>query len=1015
MRESIEIHITENGARRVIRAFGDIRRSAGAAASGVSALNTALAALAGVMGVSKLMQWADRWATANGMIKTVTHSTEEYKTAQKELFEVAQRTRTGLAEMADLYGRVARASDGLGMSQKDTMQFTESVGKALVVQGRSTAQVSGALLQLGQLMTGNKVQAQEYNSLIDQTPVILNAVAQGWKGGAITVAELTARVKASTVTTKEFYDAFMAGAPMLEEQFAKMPLTFGQAMTVFGNAMTKLWGELNETFQISDKFGEVVKWISNHIEELKGVLGGLAAAIATAFSILALKKFEEAIIGLFNLIAAHPIGALAVAFSYLAVQLELTNAKLRETQYVTIEAEDAFQNLADMASSMWDSLAKDVESATSDMDTSLSGFVADSLSQLGGWASDAWDSMSHFFDDTAEGWEGLPEKVGKVMDALYTLVSAGVIWIGQELEIAVTTVGNTIHKAVTMLSAGIRGILASVAEGIGNILSMIGFTENAVGKWAADQNVKIAQLYDEVQAKEQKLNDLKANAKSFGDIATDIAADRVVNGMQALARQNNLKTKVDKSAQKMMADMMGGGVGLTNRLAEKGGGTKPTKPFSGLPPKKKGGGGGGKKKGGKGGKSDAEKEAEKWQKSFDSLMDSLFPVDKAIQDYKDKVTLLNEAHAKGLIPTEKLAQAMQVLGEKTEGARDPLGKWLKDKDEEMKFLKMSADAREKEKTIEDTIKKMKEAGLQVGEAEKKQIREKIEAYEELNRVVKIQDSLLENSLAKQSEDFNKKVDVIKNMLASNTKGFSKDDAIEDVNKQFGNVDALQGTQEYLDYKLALNNTYYEKLDKLRKADLISEQSYAQARWAIMAEEHALKTQGIKDLFGELAFLSKSGNRKLAAIGKAAAATQATIDGVVAVQKALASAPPPLNYAIAASVGVSTALNVAKILGANTGFMTGGSFKVGGSGGADSQLVAFRASPGEHVQVRTPEQVRKGDTNNYQNSGQVVQGNITIINVLDKGLVGEYMSTKEGERVVVNTIERNAQQVKGILS
>ena len=157
MRESIEIHITENGARRVIRAFGDIRRSAGAAASGVSALNTALAALAGVMGVSKLMQWADRWATANGMIKTVTHSTEEYKTAQKELFEVAQRTRTGLAEMADLYGRVARASDGLGMSQKDTMQFTESVGKALVVQGRSTAQVSGALLQLGQLMTGNKV------------------------------------------------------------------------------------------------------------------------------------------------------------------------------------------------------------------------------------------------------------------------------------------------------------------------------------------------------------------------------------------------------------------------------------------------------------------------------------------------------------------------------------------------------------------------------------------------------------------------------------------------------------------------------------------------------------------------------------------------------------------------------------------------------------------------------------------------------------------------------------------
>lgn len=38
-----------------------------------------------------------------------------------------------------------------------------------------------------------------------------------------------------------------------------------------------------------------------------------------------------------------------------------------------------------------------------------------------------------------------------------------------------------------------------------------------------------------------------------------------------------------------------------------------------------------------------------------------------------------------------------------------------------------------------------------------------------------------------------------------------------------------------------------------------------------------------------------------------------------------------------------------------GFATGGSFTVGGSGGTDSQLVAFRATPGERVDVRTPSQ------------------------------------------------------------
>lgn len=42
-----------------------------------------------------------------------------------------------------------------------------------------------------------------------------------------------------------------------------------------------------------------------------------------------------------------------------------------------------------------------------------------------------------------------------------------------------------------------------------------------------------------------------------------------------------------------------------------------------------------------------------------------------------------------------------------------------------------------------------------------------------------------------------------------------------------------------------------------------------------------------------------------------------------------------------------------------GFATGGSFTVGGSGGTDSQLVAFRATPGEMVDVRTPGQAGGG--------------------------------------------------------
>lgn len=52
-----------------------------------------------------------------------------------------------------------------------------------------------------------------------------------------------------------------------------------------------------------------------------------------------------------------------------------------------------------------------------------------------------------------------------------------------------------------------------------------------------------------------------------------------------------------------------------------------------------------------------------------------------------------------------------------------------------------------------------------------------------------------------------------------------------------------------------------------------------------------------------------------------------------------------------------------------GFATGGEFKVGGSGGTDSQLVAFRASPDETVSVRRPDQM--------QASGATINNNVTV--------------------------------------
>jgi hypothetical protein len=131
----------------------------------------------------------------------------------------------------------------------------------------------------------------------------------------------------------------------------------------------------------------------------------------------------------------------------------------------------------------------------------------------------------------------------------------------------------------------------------------------------------------------------------------------------------------------------------------------------------------------------------------------------------------------------------------------------------------------------------------------------------------------------------------------------------------------EGSQQWMDAQRRSTEEYYSWVDGLRKKDLISEQTAQMMKAKAGIEMDSMRIKYASDFFGQLASLSSSSNKKIAQVGKAAAVVQATMDGYVAVQKALASAPPPYNYALAAAVGVAAAANVAKIMG--VGFMEGG--------------------------------------------------------------------------------------------
>lgn len=110
-----------------------------------------------------------------------------------------------------------------------------------------------------------------------------------------------------------------------------------------------------------------------------------------------------------------------------------------------------------------------------------------------------------------------------------------------------------------------------------------------------------------------------------------------------------------------------------------------------------------------------------------------------------------------------------------------------------------------------------------------------------------------------------------------------------------------------------------------------------------------------------------------------------------------------------------AANVAQIIAQTPGFAFGGDFTVGGTGGTDSQLVAFRATPGEQVSVRTPTQerdeARQGGGEGQQGGGSAIR----VVNVIDPNLMQDYLTSSSGERVLLNVIQRNAGAVRQVVN
>ena len=253
----------------------------------------------GIQGLGQFIQMSDKMKTLAAQVKFVTNSFEEYKAVQSQLFSISQRTRADLEATTTIYARSARALKDYGYSQERILTFTETLNKAMAVGGVGAQEQASALFQLSQALGSGRLQGDEFRTIAETAPIILDVVAQYMGKTRSEVKQLASEGK---ITSQLLFEAITGATEKISADFEKMPLTFGQAMTQLKNQTLKFVDDVGNRSGIFDGMAASVSFLAKNIDYLSVVIGSVLlgqlgkASVAGIKSVLT--KRQEALAAL---------------------------------------------------------------------------------------------------------------------------------------------------------------------------------------------------------------------------------------------------------------------------------------------------------------------------------------------------------------------------------------------------------------------------------------------------------------------------------------------------------------------------------------------------------------------------------------------------------------------------------------------------------------------------------------------------------------------------------------------
>ena len=425
------------------------------AAGGLGKIGTVLAGFATLSFAKSLLDTADAMQSINSQVRQVTSSETEYLAVQRQLLDVANSTRASLESTASLYVSTSRALKDYGYTQQEILQFTEATNNAMAISGVQAQQQAAALMQLSQALGSGLLRGDEFNSIAEAAPILLDTIAEYMGKSSKEIRKLGSE---GQLTADVIFKAISGASEKFSEQAAKMPMTMGQALTVFSNNWQSMVSKLLNDSGAMSGIASIIKLIADNLNLVVPIMAGFAVAVTAA---------TAQVIGLNVAMLANPFGLIAVAIGAVIGLIAQFGDQI-----------DIFgggwSNLLDVIQAVWQAITETISEAIDAVREWFGGLTGWLGESVGGWSalfervmgiisSVIGASVNAFVNTFSTGWmlikeaaNNMPQFFANLGKAIGNVFISAIEWMVNKAIGMINSMIDFANKAASMV--GISGI-----------------------------------------------------------------------------------------------------------------------------------------------------------------------------------------------------------------------------------------------------------------------------------------------------------------------------------------------------------------------------------------------------------------------------------------------------------------------------------------------------------------------------------------------------------------------------